>query len=459
MPIRSGIGIGEAQIYDTSGLANQYAKQVYNRNLQLQKQYEQQQKEQAKVADEMSSLLAKYSTKGLKEADIKLVGDKYIEVKDIAGKASTTKDPIERTKYINEARAGIQSISEYVDNANNNYGVLDKLAVDMSENGWRYEPEAIQEVKKLYDLPVAQWGKYASLNPTMFQRKPDASSLYAIVDDVNKDLESAVKYNPKFLKTRTEGGRIYDSYVATPEQAKNALLARIQVNPKAKFTLDAMYREANPTKTDYTDLDLAQFATDNYYSKKPDAYNFVSAPRDIPKATESESDKDAKNSNNYTLVNDKVFISEDIYGKDPKGGVNAKTIKLASGKPVIKFEKFVPSPVSTPFDLTQIDKVFNINANQKQRLDSSTGMKMTGLGYSNGILNAIVVDKDGVSYSINTRDVPAFIKNGKQYINALKKLSGEGAQQTPQQPQRATTSTSNTNQRKSKGGISYTVED
>lgn len=456
MPIRSGIGIGEAQVYDTSGLANQFARQVYNRNLQLQKQYEQQQKEQAKVADDMSSLLAKYSTKGLKEADIKLIGDKYQQVKDFATKASTTKDPTERTKSILDAKAGMQSISEYVDNANNSYSALDKLAVDMSENGWRYEPEAIQEVKKLYDLPVAGWGKYSNLNPTMFQRKPDASSLYSIVDEVNKDLESSVKYNPKFLKTRTEGGRIYDSYVATPEQAKNAFLARIQVNPKAKFTLDAMYKEANPDKVDHTDLDLAQFATDNLYNKKPGAYSFAVNPRDVPKVAESAEDKAAKNLGNYELVKDKVFISEDVYGKDPKGGLDAKTIKLADGKPAIKFEKFVPSPVSTPFDLTQISNVFNINDKKRQRLDSSTGMKMTGLGYSNGILNAVVVDKDGVSYSINTRDVPAFIKNGKQYQNALKKLN-IGAQQQPQQTQRTTTS--NTNQRKSKGGISYTVED
>lgn len=304
MPIRSGIGIGEAQVFDTGGVANQFAKQVYNRNLQLQKQYEQQQKEQAKVADDMSSLLAKYSTKGLKDADIKLIGNKYQEVKDMATKASTTKDPTERAKSVIDAKAGMQSISEYVDRANNNYDELKKITADVVENGWRYEDGVDEVIKKLYELPIAQWGEYSNLNPTMFQRKPDTSSLYAMVDDVHKDLESVVKYNPEFLKTRTKDDRVYDTYVATPEQARDTFLTKIQVNPKAKFTLDAMYKAANPNKPDHTDLDLAQFATDNLYNKKPGAYSFAVNPRDTPKEPaapkDSESEKETKLWENYT---------------------------------------------------------------------------------------------------------------------------------------------------------------
>lgn len=59
MAVRSGIGVGEAQIFDTSGVIGTYGRVLA-----------QQQKNDERYASELADLISKVDTEGVREADL-----------------------------------------------------------------------------------------------------------------------------------------------------------------------------------------------------------------------------------------------------------------------------------------------------------------------------------------------------------------------------------------------------
>lgn len=463
MPIRSGVGIGEAQVFDTSAIANKYARQVAIDQASLQKQALLNQKRNDDYLKELATTISSAKTlgNGLHPQDAEAIIGYQDKFKELYEKAATAKTDKERKILQAEVESGFQKANAYVNGAKMFRKNLDDVAKQMTDNQYDYTDEQKKEFQKVYNAPYNQalTDGTAGINVLTYKRTPDFSEITKSVSSLDKIAKDLSVDSPKRrFAIPVTGKNIQDSsqYMSEidPKSLFDNSLLLVQGNNKLKSTLKSRYQTENPNATEIPDDNKLAGMIVNDWEKsrggKEKAYIVGGNVFKNPKETKSAEDKAAEDLNNYKLVENKVFISEDVYAKDP---ITEKTVKVADGKPSIKFEKFVPSPVSTPFDLTQISNVFNINDKKRQRLDSSTGIKMTGLGYSNGILNAVVVDKDNVSYSINTRDVPAFIKNGNQYKNALKKLNGEGGAQQQR------TTTSNTNQRKSKGGISYTVED
>ena len=104
MPIKSGIGFGEAQVYNQPGaIVNLYGKLL-----------QQQAKDQAQFATDLNNIMSKYSTKGLKDEDIKSTANAYQQIKDKVT-SSSTRTPAERAQALADARNGMQTIQEYSD--------------------------------------------------------------------------------------------------------------------------------------------------------------------------------------------------------------------------------------------------------------------------------------------------------------------------------------------------------
>jgi len=123
MPIKSGIGFGEAQVYNQpNAITNLYSKLL-----------QQQAKDQEQFATDLNNIMSKYSTKGLKDEDIKLTAEAYKKIKDKVT-SSSIRTPAERAQALADARNGIQTIQEYADSALNAYKSLDQFAPDIAAN-------------------------------------------------------------------------------------------------------------------------------------------------------------------------------------------------------------------------------------------------------------------------------------------------------------------------------------
>jgi len=303
MPIKSGIGFGEAQVYNQPGAINS----LYGKLLQ------QQAKDQAQFATDLNNVMSKYSTKGLKDADIKLTADAYQQIKDKVAQYSARK-PIERAQALAEARNGIQAIQEYADSAINAYKTLDQIAPEIANNTWKYEQGTGDVIKKLYELPYHQWGdNYKNLNQSTFQRKPDNSSVYKLLNDVNSDLSKIAPVTGKSVDNVT--GKHITTYFNVPkEQALNNLYTAMELNPQAKYTLTNLYQQANPDKKDFTPAEVADFGLQLYAKQYGDnAFKFYGGRTAIPKAGGSGADSEKLTYRQQDIVG---FINGDSKTKE-----------------------------------------------------------------------------------------------------------------------------------------------
>lgn len=401
MAIRSGIGIGEAQIYDSSGLVNTYGKVLA-----------QQAKDRAKFEEDLATTMAKYSTKGLKDGDIKLTTEAYKTLKDKVTKYDSS-NPTQRAQALAEARAGMQSIQDYADGAMTAYSTLDKIGGDILENPWKYKPESVDAVKQLYANPYATWSDdFKDLNKAKFEREVDGTSVQKLFNAVNTDLKGQAEAGSQFNVANKSGYKV-STYFATPEQASQTILKTMDLAPEAKYTLTKAYEETYPDKKDYTQLDVANFATQLYKDQfGVNALSFSGGKTLIPKDTGSGDA--ASNPANYEAIMNKTFTTSPTYDKSGK--------LISNGKPIITFDKFVTSPVNQPFATPQIGNAFNLTEGKSESIGSKKGLRITGMGVKNGNLRVTVVDDDEIEYYLKPEDIPLVIRNGNQYKAARKAL-------------------------------------
>jgi len=405
MPIKSGIGFGEAQVYNTSGITNLYGKLL-----------QQQAKEQAQFSTDLNNIMSKYSTKGLRAEDIKLTAQAYKQIKDKVT-SSSIRNPVERAQALVDARNGIQTIQEYSDTALDAYKTLDQLSPDIQLNPWKYKEGTKEAIEALYKNPYANWGDdYKILNQTTFQRQPDDSAIYKMFNNVNSDL---AKIAPKFKATDiADGKRIKTLYTVPDADAYSNLYTTMELTPEAKYTLTSKFQKDNPDKTDFTPADVAAYGLDLY--KKlygDDALKFFGGSILVRK----ETGDDSSNPANYEVIRNKTFSTEEIRDKD-------KVIKPS--KPIITFDTFVTTPVGQPFATPQIGNAFNITEGKSEAIGSKKGLRITGMGVKNGNLRVTVVDDDEFEYYLKPEDIPLTIRNGNQY-KAAKKALGSSSAPTP----------------------------
>jgi hypothetical protein len=330
MPIKSGIGFGEAQVYNQPNAITS----LYGKLLQ------QQAKDQAQFATDLNNVMSKYSTKGLREGDIKLTSEAYQQLKDKVT-SSSARTPAERAQALAEARNGIQTIQEYADTALNAYKSLDQFAPDVAANPWKYQPGTKEVIEQLYKNPYAKWGdNYKELNPTTFHRQADESAIYKMFNNVNSDL---AKIAPKFKANDiTDGKHIKTIYNVPEADAYSNLYTTMELTPEAKYTLTAKFQQDNPDKTDFTPADVAAYGLNLYKKLYGDnALQFFGGRTLIPKETGSGTPDWLNNPNPVTLnipyasgkasVNGQNYIALSLPNKNFAG---SNAIDLTTGSPV-----------------------------------------------------------------------------------------------------------------------------
>ena len=459
MPIRSGIGIGEAQVFDTSGLANQYARQVAADQANLQKQALANQKRNDEFLKDLAGTVASTKTlgNGLHPDDVKQLTTYQDQIRQLYGKASQARTPQERAIIKAEVDKSFDQQLEYVNGAKYFRQAGGDLFKNMEANPGDYDEVARTEVKDLLSNSyINAIGKGRGvIDNTTYKKIPNQSSYNKALDKLilfaDKNAGSDLTQN----KLNKSGGLQQISRTINPQIVKNMAKEILDGDNDAKFNAKYKWGIANPDVTPTEDDLVNQFVKDYEPRKGQNPYSFANDATVASRTALTQEEKDAKNMANYELQTNKSFMSEPTYTTNAAG----EQVITKDATTAINFEKFIPTPVSSAFDISQINTVFNISDNKKERLPSTAGLKMTGLGYSNGVLNATIVDKYGTEYSVNPRDIPASIRNGNQYKSALRKLEQTGATQPRRtRPTVPSAKSKEATEFKSKSGIKVTVE-
>lgn len=315
MPIRSGIGIGEAQVYDTSGIANQYAKQVYNNNLQLQKQALENQKKNERWLDEISTTVAgaKSLGNGLHPNDAKAIIGYNDKIRSLYNQAATAKTPTEQATIRADINQAFQEANTYANDAK----IFRKSVDDLGKNMVELHPEDYtdEDKTKLQLLTSGSYNDavqlgYKTVDPFTFKRKPNDAPLLKAYDDLDKFIKNNAGKDLKDITTETvkdskTGLQLYRSVKKVkPEEVYGYLLTNIKANDGLKYNLKTKFQELNPGVVP-TDDDLTKYFINEKNKVSGTDWNTVkedlkNVPKEPKEPKDSESEKETKLWESYT---------------------------------------------------------------------------------------------------------------------------------------------------------------
>lgn len=274
MAIRSGIGIGEAQIFDTSGVMNTYFKLI-----------QQQQAQQAKYQKELADAISKVDLKNLDPSDSKYVLEKYNEVKDLRRGLYSIKNPVEQKLALSKVEKSLQDIQEYTNNARRFRENLVKIADDMNRNPEDFDDSSKDEVKKLVGLPYYEAIKLGrgAIDSYTYQRVPDMASIPKYLDNARKLMETSARDKRDFiLEPSKKKGYEIVVYKSNPKSFADAISMEIAADNKAKYQFKQLYKAANPDVAAPTDEQLIDFARQQYEKRYgQSSYAFAGEPKKI----------------------------------------------------------------------------------------------------------------------------------------------------------------------------------
>lgn len=238
MPIRSGIGIGGAQIFDTSGIQDAYYKQ-----------YLQKQKQDQAYAEDLANNLAKYDTTGLTPDDAKYADSLYNDLKNKYFTVNT-KDPRQRALASAELKSGMQKIKDFTFNAKKFPLDNQKVGIELAKNRFMYPDEVVQAYEKnIKGKPyyqVMQSG-IGDINQILTQRNPDNSRIDKSLKTLDAQLKDAAEKNVKGIKTEFTPDKKQQVYQYTTDQnTAKAIAKSLLTDDATKYNWYYNFKQANP---------------------------------------------------------------------------------------------------------------------------------------------------------------------------------------------------------------------
>ena len=242
MRIKTGIGVGGAQIFDTSGIQDAYYKQ-----------YLQKQKQDQAYAEDLANNLAKYDTTGLTPDDAKYADKLYSDLKNKYLQVNI-KDPKQRALANAELKSGMQKIKDFTYNAKKFPLDRQKIGEEFGKNRFMYPDDVIKSFdKNVKDKPyyqVMQSG-FGDINQLLTKRNPDNS----FVEKGNKEFDEALYKDAignvsgfKTVDLKDGKGKLYkaSSYSTTPEAARKIALGILNKDDSTKSSYYYNFTQDNP---------------------------------------------------------------------------------------------------------------------------------------------------------------------------------------------------------------------
>jgi len=263
MPIRSGIGFGEAQVYSQpTEIVNTYGKL-------LQRQAQ----ETAKFQEEMADLISKVKTEGARDIDKPLIAKSYDEIKELYRQATSVRNTSERNLLRSKLATGIQSLNEAAARSAEEAKLYrDTLGRVGTTGQYLYDPKKLKDFKERINKPITE---LTTFNPLDLERIPDDSVRDKAFDNLYNELKPKSVYQVR----KASGGREQEVGVVDPTVVTSSIIERIGKSPEWLNLATRNYIQANPDK-EPTIEDVVQNEVNLYMSRRGNEY--AGAPTRIP---------------------------------------------------------------------------------------------------------------------------------------------------------------------------------
>lgn len=182
MGIKTGIGVGAAQVFDTSSIVNNYAKL-------LQKQ----QQDEAKFQTEIADLISRVDTKGVRDQDKAEIAKMYSATKDLYAQAAATKNFQEKALLKAKISKAVGDINEYAARSAD----FSKRFVDLNnriaQDYYDYDPKVLDKLREVGSKSLLQMGSDAQLDPMNYLKRPNLKSRENLFNSIFKRGENFAK--------------------------------------------------------------------------------------------------------------------------------------------------------------------------------------------------------------------------------------------------------------------------
>jgi hypothetical protein len=310
MAIRTGIGVGAAQIADTSGIMNAYARQIAQQQklqaaqaqrefLSAEKEKERAERAAAKFDEDLADIMASAKLGGIRNIDVEEITKAYNEVKDFYSKAGSLKDS-EKPLFRAELRNRMNTINDAAINSKEVEKRRYDIASKVAQNPWDYDPKVIQDLDYISKTPLSKLGALANMDPITYQKLPN----FGLIDNIYKDSYEIGKKNSKFVKELTENGKRRNLSSISEDEAKDNLIQRFNNLPEAKKAITYSYSKKFGKQP--TNEELTNYIMDEYKSSYGlDYLGEIKDPKESKESTDAEKTENVySNYINKTIAGD-----------------------------------------------------------------------------------------------------------------------------------------------------------
>jgi hypothetical protein len=256
--ISRGMGRGAAQVYDTSGPVNMYARLM-----------QQQQLRRAAETKALTDELGKVTPEGIRQPDVKGFIDQYGKWRDKSIEANAERNPTRKAILSQEAEREKLATLMYKDDSKNEL-INERKRKEFfmnPENRNRYSKEVLGKVINSGNLAKDDKDYVRDIN--QFEIKPDLSKIKKLLDDTDDNL---LKYTQPTL-VQEQGERLglkglyeYNQKTLTPTQQATAYSVLFDTD-EGEFK--AFLRGLSPDFVNLTEKELKEAAIPILVQERP----------------------------------------------------------------------------------------------------------------------------------------------------------------------------------------------
>jgi hypothetical protein len=278
--IKTGIGVGEAQVFDTKDIVNTFIKT-----------YQLKQKQDQLFAEKIADNLSKFDTTGLTGKDLEEATKMYDQLRTL-NQNTDRLGRNERTLLDANIRKGMNDLKTFSTNAKQFYKDKSDFGIEYNKDKYAFVDGMESTVDKLtklsYGEALAQ--NLSDVNRLRMMRTPDNRLVDESLNDMAKIVKGlADKTKPIVLTQKTPGGtsvnQIY--HVADPKAVDAVVLGIISDSAK-KFNWVDNFKRTFPEQPTPNDETLVKYIKNAYETKSggiENAYRFKTSEQMAPKPT------------------------------------------------------------------------------------------------------------------------------------------------------------------------------
>jgi hypothetical protein len=281
MPIKTGIGVGAAQVYtQPNELVNTYGKLLQEK-----------QKQNQAFSNDIAKMFASYNPDSLHPKDLAASTEAYNKIR-LAALNTDNLSNTEQAQFKSQVTQGFQKLAEFDNTAKQFRRTLKSISDDMVANPTRYTIEARNTVEKLGQTPYVEVeDKYKELTPFMFIRKAKPGSLENMITKVREQVFENAR-SQRQIKKGVAGDQEITYAVITPEQLDSGLAVKLALDDDAKADVEERFTSKYGRVP--TDEEKIKFVKETYTSLYPgiaqynESFKFTEPDKPSQKSATSE---------------------------------------------------------------------------------------------------------------------------------------------------------------------------